>query len=239
MTGWAARRFWKDVTVEAAPDGFAVLLDARPLRTPGKRPLTLPTRALAEAVAEEWRAVEGTVDPRRMPFTRSANSAVDKVATQFDEVAELIAAYGGSDLVCYRAEEPLGLALRQAEAWDPILDWARQRHGVELRPTAGITPVSQSGASLQRLAAVVQGTTAFELTALHDLVSLSGSLLIGLAATEPDSDPEMLWSKSRIDENWQAELWGEDEEAAAAADAKRRDFLHAHRFWRLLRKATS
>lgn len=239
MTGWAARRFWKDVTIEADGGGFAVRLDARPLRTPGKRPLILPTRALAEAVAEEWRAVDGTVDPRSMPFTRSANSAVDKVATQFDEVAGLIAAYGGSDLVCYRTDEGGELARRQAGAWDPLLDWARQNHGAALRTTAGIAPVDQPEAAMRPLIAKVHGTTPFELTALHDLVSLSGSLLIGLAATETESDPDALWRASRIDEDWQAELWGADEEAIEAAEAKRRDFLHAHGFWRLLQDGRS
>lgn len=235
MSGWAARRFWKDVTVEEEDGGFAVRLDARPLRTPGKRPLILPTRALAEAVADEWRAVDGTVDPRKMPFTRSANSAVDKVATQFDEVADLIAAYGGSDLVCYRAEDPPELARKQAETWDPILDWARQRYGAALRHTSGIAPIGQADGALRPLSAAVRSTTPFELTALHDLVALSGSLLIGLAATEAESDPEALWRASRVDEDWQSGLWGEDEEAAEAAEAKRRDFLHAHRFWRLLK----
>ncbi|MGL4279098.1 MAG: ATP12 family chaperone protein [Albidovulum sp.] len=236
MSGWAARRFWTDVTVEETPEGFAVRLDARPLRTPGKRPLVLPTRALAEAVADEWRAVEGTVDPRKMPFTRSANSAVDKVATQFDEVADLIAAYGGSDLVCYRTDEGGELARRQKEAWDPILDWAQQKHGVALRVTSGIAPVDQPDEAMRVLAALVHRTTPFELTALHDLVSLSGSLLIGLAATEAESDPQALWLASRTDEDWQAELWGADEEAVAAAETKRRDFLHAHAVWRLLQE---
>lgn len=237
MTGWAARRFWKDVTVEEEEGGFAVRLDARPLRTPGKRPLVLPTRALAEAIAGEWRAVDGTVDPRRMPFTRSANSAVDKVAPQFDEVAGLIAAYGGSDLVCYRTDEGGELSRRQAEAWGPILDWARRKHGADLRVTSGIAPVDQPDAAMRSLSAAVHGTTPFELTALHDLVSLTGSLLIGLAATEAESDPEALWRTSRVDEDWQAELWGADEEAAEATEAKRRDFLHARSFWRLLQKS--
>ena len=236
MTGWAARRFWKDVTVEADGGGFAVRLDSRPLGTPGKQPLILPTRALAEAVAEEWRAVDGTVNPDRMPFTRSANSAVDKVATQFDEVAGLIAAYGGSDLVCYRDDEAGELARRQAKAWDPILDWARQRHGAGLHVTSGIAPVAQPQEGIRQLTAAVQVASPFELTALHDLVSLSGSLLIGLAATEAGSDPEALWKASRVDEDWQAELWGRDEESIEAAEAKRRDFLHAHKLWRLVQR---
>ncbi len=234
MTGWTAKRFWKDVAVEDAPGGYTVRLDARPLRTPAKRPLILPTRALAEAVAAEWRSVEGAVDPRLMPMTRSGNAAVDKVTPQFAEVAALIAAYGGSDLVCYRAEAPAALVVRQGAGWDPILDWGAERYGARLAATRGVVPVSQPKEALAALSAVVHGVTPFELTALHDLVSISGSLLLGLAATAPESDPGALWRLSRIDEDWQAELWGEDEEAAAAAEAKRRDFLHAHRFWRLL-----
>jgi chaperone required for assembly of F1-ATPase len=235
VTGWSAKRFWKVVTVEAAPGGHAIQLDARPLATPAKRPLILPTRALADAVAAEWEAVEGVVDPRRMPFTRSANAAIDKVAPQFAEVAGLIADYGGSDLLCYRAEEPPALTARQAEAWDPLLDWAARRHCARLVVTRGIVPVAQAPQTLAALAKAVHATTPFELTALHDLVSLSGSLVIGLAATEPDSVAEALWRLSRVDEDWQAELWGIDDEAADAAETKRLAFLHAHRFWHLLR----
>lgn len=237
MTGWTARRFWTTVTVTPASDGHAVRLDSRPLRTPAKQPLTLPTRALAEAVAAEWTAVEGPVDPRRMPFTRSANAAVDKVTPQFAEVAALIADYGGSDLLCYRAEAPEALAARQAAAWDPILAWAAQRHDARLAVMRGVVPVAQPPECLARLAAAVHATTPFELTALHDLVSLSGSLLLGLAATEPDADPEALWPLSRIDEDWQAEIWGRDDAAAVDAEAKKQAFLHAHRFWQTLKAA--
>ncbi len=238
MTGWTARRFWTAVTIEPGPaGGHAIRLDKRPLWTPAKQLLTLPTRALAEAVAAEWAAVEGPVDPRRMPFTRSANSAVDKVTPQFAEVAALVADYGGSDLLCYRAEAPEALTARQAAAWDPVLDWAARRHEARLVVTRGLVPVAQPPECLARLAAAVHATTPFQLTALHDLVSLSGSLLIGLAATEPDADPETLWSLSRIDEDWQAESWGRDDAAAAVAEAKKHGFLHAHRFWQALHAA--
>jgi len=124
MTGWKAKRFWKAVTVVQEGGGFAVRLDARPVKTPAKRPLVLPTRAMAEAVAAEWAAVDNAIDPRRMPVTRAANAAIDKVATQFDEVAAMIAAYGASDLLCYRATAADPLARAQAEAWDPMLAWA-------------------------------------------------------------------------------------------------------------------
>ncbi|MDW4549765.1 ATP12 family protein [Defluviimonas sp. D31] len=233
MSGWKAKRFWKTVVVVESDGGFGVTLDARPVRTPAKSPMALPTRAMAEAIAAEWEAVEKEVDPRRMPVTRGANAAIDKVAPQFDEVAELIAAYGGTDLLCYRAEAPEALAEAQAAAWDPLLDWAAHEYGARLNVTRGVVPVAQPAESLERLAAAVHSVSPFELTALHDLVSLSGSLVLGLAATRAEFDPETLWRQSRFDEDWQAEQWGEDEEAVAAARLKRDDFLFARHFWNI------
>ena len=233
MTGWQARRFWTTVSVEPEGAGFAVRLDARPVKTPAKQPLTLPTRAMAEAVAAEWAAVEAGIDPRRMPVTRAVNAAIDKVAAQFDEVTALVAAYGGSDLLCYRAAAPEALARAQAEAWDPLLDWAARAHGARLVTTRGVVPVAQPPEAVARLAAAVSACSAFQLTALHDLVALTGSLVLGIAATGEGFDPDELWRLSRIDEDWQAALWGRDEEAAEAAERKRADFLRAGRFWTL------
>lgn len=233
MTGWTAKRFWKEARVEAVEGGHTVCLDARPIRSPAKRPLLLPTRAMAEAVAAEWAAVAEVVDPGKMPVTRSANAAIDKVAPQFDEVAGLIAAYGGSDLLCYRTEGPEALAAMQAEGWDPVLDWAARCYGAPLLTTVGVVPVAQPAESLARLAAPLHAASVFELTALHDLVSLTGSLVLGLAATSGAFEPETIWRLSRIDEDWQAAQWGEDEEAADAAARKRNDFLHARYFWEI------
>lgn len=233
MSGWKAKRFWKGAEIVAEEDGFAVRLDGRALKSPAKRGLILPTRAMAEEIAQEWLAVEEIVDPRRMPVTRAANSAIDKVAVQFGEVADMIAAYGGSDLLCYRAEGPEGLAARQREGWDPMLAWAEARHGARLVPTVGVVPIPQPQVSLSRLASAVHAVTPFQLTALHDLVALTGSLVLGLAATEAEFDPEDLWARSRIDETWQAELWGEDEEASEVAALKHADFLRARHFWSL------
>lgn len=233
MSGWKAKRFWETVAVTEEEAGFGVRLDSRPVRTPAKAALVLPSRDMAEAVAAEWSAVEGDVDPRRMPITRRVNAAIDKVAPQFDEVAELIAAYGASDLLCYRAEAPDELARAQAEAWDPMLDWAADTLGARLRTGRGVVPVAQPAESLGRLAGLVRSSTPFELTALHDLVALSGSLVLGLAATRAEFDAETLWRLSRLDEEWQIALWGEDEEAAAAAERKREEFLLARRFWQI------
>ncbi len=228
--GWVAKRFWTTASAQAAEGGHAVLLDGRPVRTPAKAPLVVPTRALAEAIAGEWQAQGEAIDPRAMPLTRAANSAIDTVAAQFDEVAGMIAAYGESDLLCYRAEAPDALVRRQAAAWDPWLDWAETGIGARLVVTQGIVAVDQPRDSLARLADAVHGCTAFELTALHDLVALTGSLVLGLAVARGALDPVAAWPISRIDEVWQIEQWGDDEEAAAVAAAKRADFLRAHRF---------
>ncbi|MFM2356777.1 MAG: hypothetical protein RLZZ528_2513 [Pseudomonadota bacterium] len=233
MSGWTVKRFWTTARVEDADGGFAVALDTRRIRTPAKQALILPTRAMALAVAAEWDAQQGKVDPATMPVTRAANAALDKVATQFDEVAGLVAAYGGTDLLCYRAEGPEGLIRRQAEGWDPMLDWAAQALGARLHPTTGIVHRAQDTAALAALDRAVRSLSIWGLTALHDLVGISGSLVLGLAALSDAHDPESLWRLSRIDEDWQAELWGIDEDAADLAESKRRDFLAAHAFWRL------
>ncbi|MGB3178467.1 MAG: ATP12 family protein [Albidovulum sp.] len=232
MSNWVAKRFWAEVSIAPTNGGYQVLLDARPVRSPAKSPLVLPTRALAEAVAEEWRAVEDVIVPAQMPATRAVNSAIDKVTPQYDDVAAMIAAYGGSDLLCYRAEAPQELCEAQAAAWDPMLDWAARELGAPLVITKSVIPVAQPETSLARLSELVFRTTPFELTALHDLVCLTGSLVLGLAATRPEFDSDMIWNLSRFDENWQAERWGTDDEAAALTLSKRQDFVRASTIWK-------
>ncbi|NKX45381.1 ATP12 family chaperone protein [Roseicyclus persicicus] len=229
--GWKARRFWREVSVGEAEGGFSVHLDARRVMTPGKLPLTLPTRVMAEAIAAEWAAQDDEIRPLTMPVTRAANSALERVVPQQPEVAAMLAAYAETDLTCHRADTPEALQARQAAAWDPLLDWAAETHGARLLPTVGILPVAQPQASLDALAAHVAALDAFRLTALHDLVTLSGSLVIGLATAAGRLDAETGWSLSRIDEDWQIEQWGPDEEAEAAAAHKRAAFHAARRFW--------
>ena len=233
MSVWAAKRFWTTATVVPAEGGFTIHLDARPVRTPLKAPLILPTLALAEAVAAEWQAQEGKIDPETMPFTRTANSALDKVAPQFEAVAAMLAAYGESDLLCYRAEGPEDLVARQAEAWDPLLVWAADKLDAPLAITFGVMPVEQSQGSINRLAELVRDQSAFQLAAFHDLVAVSGSLVLALAVTRKRLTAEAAWDLSRIDENWQIALWGEDEEAAEVAARKHSAFLQADRFYGL------
>lgn len=233
MSEWKARRFWQNAEIRAEADGFAVLLDGRPVRTPLKRPLVVPTAQLADRIAAEWQAQGDAVQPLTMPFTRSANAAIDKVADQRDEVADLIAAYGDSDLICYRAESPAELVGRQAAAWDPLIDWAAAEFDAQLAVRSGVRHRPQSPAALDRLGAPVRAAGAFHLTALHDLVSLSGSLVIALAVARRQMDAAAAWSVSRLDEDWQTERWGEDDEAAIFASERRAAFLHAAEFYEI------
>jgi len=235
MNGWAPRRFWTDATVRPEGDGFAVLLDARPLRTPQKAPLILPTPALAREVAAEWQAQGAVVDPAGMPFTRTANSAIDIVTPRFGAVAGMLAAYAATDLLCYRAADPAPLVARQAAAWDPLLAWSATALAAPLVTTAGVMHVAQPGTSLAALSAEVQALAPFPLAALHDLVSLSGSLVLALAVARRRLTAPEAWSLSRIDEDWQAALWGDDEDAAETAAFRRAAFLQADRFYALCR----
>ncbi len=227
MTDWKAKRFWKEAHVVPTAQGFATELDGRPVKTPAKRALILPTRSMAQAVADEWQAQEGLIDPRTMPVTRTANAAIDKVSIQHAEVADMLAAYGDSDLLCYRAEDPPSLALRQSTLWDPMLDWAEDTFAVRLKTRLGIVHAPQDPEVLEILRRRTHALSAFELAAFHDLVSLSGSLVLGFAALAGARPAAELWEISRLDEVWQTEQWGKDDEAEAFAATKKTSFLHA------------
>ncbi|MBY6057191.1 ATP12 family chaperone protein [Leisingera daeponensis] len=231
MSGWAQKRFWKAVTVAESADGFAVELDGRRVKTPAKAPLAVPTREMAEAIAAEWDAQTESVDPKTMPCTRSANAAIDKVTHQHSEVAVMLSEYGDSDLLCYRAESPVELAARQAAEWDPVLDWAEGEFGARLQVRTGVLHQPQEAAALAVLSEKVHAMTPFQLAAFHDLVGISGSLILGFAAAYGWRSADGIWQLSRLDERWQEEQWGEDEEARAAAEVKRQEFLHAKRFY--------
>jgi chaperone required for assembly of F1-ATPase len=234
MSGWVAKRFWTDVAVVPEGDAFAVMLDGRPVRTPLKAPLAVPTRGFAEEVAREWAAQEGEIRPAAMPATRLANAAIDKVAAQREEVVDMLASYGGTDLLCYRAEGPDKLVERQRAGWDPLLAWAAEALGADLVTGSGVMPVMQAGGDLRRLREPVAAMDDFALAAFHDLVALSGSLVLALAVTEGRLSAEEAWRLSRLDEDFQIEEWGEDEEAAEAAAIRRKAFLDAARFHALL-----
>lgn len=236
MSEWAAKRFWAEARVTEAEGRFGVALDGRAVRTPAKAPLQMPTKAMAEAVAAEWDAQDGTIDPMSMPVTRSANAAVDKVGALRAEVIEMIAAYAEADMLCYRAERPESLVARQAEAWDPYIAWAREALGLNLQTTAGLIHVDQPAGTLQRASDLLAQESDFALAALHDLVSLSGSFVLGLAVARGRAGAKEIWPVSRLDELWQAEQWGADEEAESLAATKAEAFAHAERFLALARR---
>ncbi|MDH3669106.1 MAG: ATPase [Paracoccaceae bacterium] len=229
------KRFWNAVTVEETGDGYAIRLDDRPVRTPAKAPCVLPTRALAQAMAEEWEAQGDAVDPAAMPVTRAANSAIDRVIPEAGAVAAAIAAFGESDLICYRANHPDGLVYRQVESWDPLVAWAETALGARLTLSEGVMFVAQPPGSLARLTDAVGAHSVWELTALHDLVTLSGSLVIGLAVSRGHLTADRAWPLSRIDEDWNIEEWGEDAEAVHVAERRRTDFMNAARLLTLIR----
>ncbi len=224
------KRFWADATLVPVDGGFAIRLDGRPVRTPGRAELILPNAALAERIAAEWRAQGERVDPRTMPATRTANSAIDKVAPALPQVVEIVAAYGENDLLCYRATGPEGLVALQAQAWDPLLGWAAAALDAPLGVTTGVMPVAQSPGSVAALRAALPASDPWQMSALHDCVALTGSLVLGLAAAKRHRAPEDLWEASVVDEVWQARIWGDDEQAARDLAAKRAAFLQACAF---------
>ena len=233
MSEWKAKRFWKAASVTPRAEGFSVELDGRPVKTPAKQALLVPSHAMAEAIAAEWDAQQELINPHTMPVTKTANAAIDKVAVQHAEVADMLAAYGDSDLLCYRAEAPEELAARQAAQWDPMLDWAAHALGARLLPRAGVMHVPQAADAVDTLRQRTHALTAFELAAFHDLVAMSGSLVLGFAAALGARPADEIWEISRLDEIWQEQHWGADEEATAVTQIKRDAFVHAKRVFDL------
>ena len=228
------KRFWKDVAVEPEGEGWGIRLDGRPVKTPARVALSVPTSALAEAIADEWRSVGDTIDPRTMPLTGLANAAIDRVAPAKETFTEGIARYAEADLACYRAEGPQPLIERQEQSWDALLAWARRRYDVDFVTTSGLMHVAQPAATVEQLSHAVAALDAWQLAGLSPLVTISGSLLAGLAVLEKSLSPEKAWNAVTVDDRWQIEQWGADAEAEAALDNRRHDFLAAARFLELL-----
>jgi len=225
------RRFYKQATVG---EDRRILLDGRPVKTPGRADLAPPSADLADAIADEWNGQDERIDPRAMPLTGLANAAIDRIAPDREGFAAGLAAYGENDLVCYRAEGPAPLVARQGEHWDPILAWAQQRYDVVFELAQGVIHMPQPAETVARLRAEVGARDTFQLAGLSPLVTVSGSLLIALALAEGAIGVAPAWTAASLDEQWQAEQWGEDEEAAAALAARRRDFEGGARFLALL-----
>ena len=224
------RRFWEEVTVEKDDAGWAVRLDGRDVQTPARHPLALPNRALADAVADEWRSVGEEVDPRSMPLTGFANAAIDRVSPERPAFAAGLGRYAEADLACYRTEWPPELVERQRQCWDPLLAWARRRYDVDFATTSGLMHIPQPPATVDRLVHEVTALDPFRLAGLSSLVTIGGSLIAGLAVLEKAIPADEAWTAVSIDERWQLEQWGSDPDAEQALENRHRDFLAAARF---------
>lgn len=232
----ATKRFYERATLEPDPGGFALALDGRRARTPGRASLVLPTEALGRAIAAEWNAQGATLDPRSMPLTRLANSAIDGVAPRMEEVRADLVRYAGSDLVVYRAGEPDRLVAEQAAAWDPVHAWARDELGAHFLLTEGVTFIEQPEAAIARVRETVAGETSpFAMAALHVMTTLTGSVLIALMHRAGAIEAAEAWRAAHVDELYQESLWGEDLEAGERRAGREAEFRAASQFLSLAR----
>ncbi len=224
------KRFYKEAAAEPGDGAFVVALDGKSVRTPGKQPLRVPTRRMADAIAAEWRDQGDEIVPVSMPLTRLANSALDSTAPNRAQVIDQVSAYGGADLLCYRAEEPADLIERQSAEWQPVLDWLGAAHGATLTVTSGILPVAQPPAALAAIVTVVAAFDDFRLTGLHAATAAAGSVALGLALATGRIDADAAWRAAHLDELYQEGRWGGDAEAASRREALRGEIAAAARF---------
>jgi chaperone required for assembly of F1-ATPase len=228
------KRFYKEAGIQERDGAFHLILDGRTTRTPGRLPLAVPTRALAEALATEWDRQEQEIDPATMPVTRLINSAIDGVASRRDEVIDDLVSYAGSDLVCYRASDPDRLVEMQNVSWNPVLDWAREAHDARFVLAEGVMYVAQPEAATTAIRAALEGIRSpFALAALHVMTTLTGSVLIVLAHAAGRLDAEAAWAAAHVDEYFQESRWGEDQEAMNRRRIRRADFEAASLVHRL------
>jgi len=214
-------------------DGFAITLDGKAVRTPGKRNLVVPSLSLADAIAAEWNAQGDTVQPSEMPLTRYANSASDSVKIRRAEVIEEVAHFGETDLICYRATDPPELIERQSESWQPLVDWIAVEFEIQLEIVSGVIPVAQSPATIDAFRVAVAAFDDFPLTGLHGVTAACGSLVIGLALARGRLDAQAAWTLSQLDETFQIERWGEDADATDRRARLSVDIEAASRFMAL------
>jgi len=223
------KRFYKDVAVAEEGGGFGLKLDGKTVRTPGKATLAVPTRALAEAIAGEWRAQGGHIDPRTMPLTKLANTAIDGIEGRAAAVMDDIMAHARADLLCYRAGGPQGLVDAQAAHWDPVIAWAKDALDAPLALAEGVVHATQPEPSMAQIRKRLEGRSAIALGALHMMTALTGSALLALAVALKRLSPEEAWVAAHVDEDFQIGQWGEDEEAKERRKLRKRDFDAAAR----------
>jgi chaperone required for assembly of F1-ATPase len=220
------KRFYAKASVVESPNGFAITLDDKPVRTPSGRPLVAPAREIADAMSAEWEAQKETIDPLTMPLTRFANSVVDAVVDRVEAVADDVAKYFASDLLFYRASHPEALVAREAAHWDPVVFWAADALGAHFILGEGIVHVRQPDQAIEAARAALP-TDPWAVAALHVLTTLTGSALLALALLHGVIDQDQVWAAAHVDEDWNAEQWGVDEEVAARRAARLVDFRAA------------
>ena len=224
------KRFYKEAAASAVDGGWQVMLDGRGVKTPGRAPQIVPSRALAEALAEEWAAQSEKIDPKALPMRDLADYAIDVVAADRTALIATLLGYAETDTLCYRADPEEPLFRRQLDMWEPLLQSIEAEHAIRLERVSGVIHRPQPEASLAALRTALEGLDAFTLAALHTLVSLAASLTVGLAALRPDADADALWDAASLEEDWQTELWGQDAEAAARRALRLETFRLASRF---------
>jgi chaperone required for assembly of F1-ATPase len=230
------KRFYTHAGVVDSSDGFSITLDDKPIRTPSGRPLAAPTREIADGIAAEWNAQKETIDPLTMPLTRLANSVVDAVVDSVEAVADDIAKYLASDLLFYRAGHPEALVAREAASWDPVLFWAADALGAHFILAEGIVHVRQPDSAIAAARGVLPADP-WSVAALHVVTTLTGSALLALALLHGVLDQDQVWAAAHVDEDWNIEQWGVDEEVAARRAARLVDFGAAVRILKSLNSA--
>jgi chaperone required for assembly of F1-ATPase len=220
------KRFYAKASVVEAPNGFAITLDDKPIRTPSGRPLVVPNREIADAISAEWEAQKETINPLAMPLTRFANSVVDAVVDRVEAVADDVAKYFASDLLFYRASHPEALVAREAAHWDPVVFWAADALGAHFILAEGIVHVRQPDQAIEAARAALPADP-WAIAALHVLTTLTGSALLALALMHGVVDQDQAWAAAHVDEDWNIEQWGVDEEVAARRAARLVDFKAA------------
>lgn len=230
------KRFYKTASATPVEGGHAILLDGRAVKTPERAPLHVPGEPLAAAIVAEWEAQAETIDPAAMPVTGLANATIDRVLPALGDFRGQIAAYGGSDLLCYRADGPDALIALQTKQWEPLLDWAGQRHGIAFTVTSGIMPADQPARTLAALRGAVEALDPWLLAGVMKLVSIGGSLVGVLALLDGAVEAEALWDAVSLDERFQLDQWGSDSEAEARMAGARSEFMDAAAYCALVQR---
>ncbi|MGH6887695.1 MAG: ATP12 family chaperone protein [Rhizomicrobium sp.] len=235
MSERAVRRFYKDVQFGERDGGFVLLLDGKPAKTPHRAPLVLPTRRLAETIADEWRGQGERIDPRTMKLTGLAHSAIDRAGRERGKVIDHAMSFGRSDLLCYRAEAPEALARRQSETWDPLLEWAHDGRGLRLTADAGIVYIEQPADALLRMQELTAGFDDFTLAAFEAAATVTGSFVLALALVEEHESADAVFEAAQLEELYQVEVWGREAEAEARRQRMREELRAIERFLGLLK----